>query len=199
MNNLSQSNNTRDKSAREDGFPSQKIEWSDELLQEVYEKWYEKYKDDGGNFYLFSEYFKGNKKNYSLTFKASHSDSNLIRIGCLLGLNREQQNKVFKAYRQRYKRYTNLNSSNVPKNFFAKEEDGKIYYDLLKVLENNNIFYINPFLSQKERKETIESIKNNYQSEIYSKKYEIDKLKKEIEDYEKRIAILSEMETSVVN
>ncbi len=200
MNNPRQSNKTRDKSAREDGFPSQKVEWTNELLKEVYEKWYLKYKDVAHpcNFYMFSEYFKGEKEDFSLFFNEYHSDSNLIRVGCLLGLSRNQQDNVFKNYRRRYNKTRNLNSSSLPKNFFAKEKGWEFYDDLLKLLEENDIFYINPFLSQEERKATIEKRKKKYQSEINSLEYQISISKKEIEYREKKITVLSKMETSVI-
>lgn len=163
------------------------IVWHEALLKEVCEEWLKKYSSNDVEINVVSGFFKGEIKKCDIGFKDVISDADLIRIGFLLGLSYDRQNIVFKKYRNSQGRKKPLNNNLCPKNkesFLGRDERVE---ELSDILQKNGCGFVVTNVSE----DRIRKL-NSYMLEIEVKldilKAELEKRKKAIELYERRIA-----------
>lgn len=175
-------------------FPVMKIEWSKEVIKEVFYLWYCRFckKRSEASLYEFSELLLGMETEFCFDFKDKYSDADLMRVGYFLGLNLQQQKKAFEPYRRANGKKSDLSSGLRPKkDDFFKGSD--IAQELRELLEKNGIFYLHP----EETKEDIERRIRKENSLIMSSKHKIVCLQEEMEYRKEKIESLMKIKEKI--
>jgi hypothetical protein len=164
------------------------LEWNEQLAENIIKQWLMKHSSYPVATFMFLEFFKGRKDNFSIDFDNEISDANLVRIGFMLGLDYKQMNIIFKRYRTRYNRKAPLSSNYCPKTKQQFFNGGTIVKDLQNTLKDLGYPYIYEAQSNEEKERDLSILIQDERIELN----EIDRQKLQIENRINKLKILIE-------